>query len=140
MDKQTFFRVDEYTENIILQLQKEKGFKSKNKAIKYMISSYYANEELKKEIKSIHHDLMLQRKYLNELRKNEFLILHLLNAITYAGNIDLPVNHNSKDWQSMAFQYAVKDYRQYLAEIQTKMAENNKKIDELGEIIEDEQS
>lgn len=137
MDKQTFFRVDENTENIILQLQKEKGFKSKNKAIKYMIASYYANEELKKEIKSIHHDLMLQRKYINELRKNEFLILHLLNTITYASNIDLPVNHNSKDLQSIAFQNALHNYREYITEIQTKIAENSKSIDELGELTDE---
>lgn len=137
MDKQTFFRVDENTENIILQLQKEKGFKSKNKTIKYMLTSYYTNEELKKEIQQIHHDLMLQRKYLNELRKNEFIILDLLNAITYASNIDLPVNHNSKDLQSIAFQNASHHYREYISEIQTRIAENNKNIENGSDFIDE---
>lgn len=135
MSKQTLIRLDEKTENLILQLQKEKSIKSKNDVINYMLNSYYPNNNIQSELKKIHHDLMLQRKYLNELRKNEFLILNLLNAITYASNINLPVNHNNKDLQSIAFQNALINYREYISQIQTKISENDKNIEEQGDFI-----
>ena len=129
--------------NLLLleKIRKKKQISTLNSTINTVIEDYVKylsfEDEVLKDIHKIHHDLMLQRKYLNELRKNEFIILNLLNAITYASNLDLPVNHNSKDLQSVAFQNALHNYREYIAEIQTKMAENNKNIENGSDFIDE---
>lgn len=121
---QFHIRLDDDNHEFVKKFQEKNNLKTMNETLNLIIKNYSLSIATLEEIKQIHHDLMLQRKYLNELRKNEFIILDLLNAITYASDLHLPVNHNNKDFQSIAFQNALNNYREYMEEIQTKIAEN----------------
>ena len=65
-------------------------------------------------------ELKLHRKYLNELRRNEFLILDLLNAICMTLNVGTVLDHSQKDFVSPALADAKSNLSSYLHNILTR--------------------
>ncbi len=136
-DKQILIRLNELNLQKLKEIKNIKQVKSTSKAINKIIEETYNKMDLQTELKQIHQDLMLQRKYINSIRRDNFLILHLLNAITYQLDIVKEVNHTNPDFKSIAYINAEKDLKKYMTEITTKIAENNKNIDELGDFIDE---
>ena len=65
-------------------------------------------------------ELKLHRKYLNELRRNGFLILDLLNAICMTLNVGTVLDHSQKDFVSPALADAKSNLSSYLHNILTR--------------------
>ena len=65
-------------------------------------------------------ELKLHRKYLNELRRNEFLILDLLNAICMNLNVETVLDHSQKDFVGPALADAKSNLSSYLHNILTR--------------------
>lgn len=80
-------------ENILLELQKEKGFTSLNRTLEFMITDYKNNCNIAKSVsKTVTEDLskVLTRIRLgtNTADINSQVIIELLNAIVYQFNVE----------------------------------------------------
>ena len=82
----------------------------------------------------------LHRKYLNELRRNEFLILDLLNAICMNLNVETVLDHSQKDFVGPALADAKNNLSSYLHNILTrqKSGEPVPEEEQLARLMEEE--
>lgn len=85
-------------------------------------------------------ELKLHRKYLNELRRNEFLILDLLNAICMNLNVETVLDHSQKDFVGPALADAKNNLSSYLHNILTrqKSGEPVPEEEQLARLMEEE--
>ena len=85
--------------------------------VRYLISFYERNKGL---TDTVFHNLNLNKRYLNELRRNDFLILDLLNALCI--HLDISAVPSPADAQNRgtALNDAGENLKQYLHEIFTR--------------------
>ena len=85
-------------------------------------------------------ELKLHRKYLNELRRNEFLVLDLLNAICMNLNVETVLDHSQKDFVGPALADAKSNLSSYLHNILTRQKSGDQVSEEeqLARLMEGE--
>lgn len=86
-------KLSEESEKILLDIQKEKGFSSLNKALEYMITDYANNRNIAKTVsesvtESLNKTLTRIRLGTNTADVNSQVIIELLNAIIYHFNVE----------------------------------------------------
>lgn len=104
------------SENTIQEIEVIKGryhLNTNTAAIEQAVHVYATQEDILKE-------LALMKKYLNEIRRNNYLELGLLNAITITLNVPTAMPHQDPKYQSMALISAHENLSIYLNEIATK--------------------
>lgn len=93
-------------------------------ALEYLIQYYMKNQQtlssLSVQITDFRRELDLHRKYLNELRRNDFLTLDMLNVICIEKNIPQAVPHTDKAYWSDAYAGARQNLSEFLNEVQTR--------------------
>ncbi len=85
-------------------------------AVRFLISFYEKNKELTGEFQ---RDLKLNKRYLNELRRNEFILLDLLNILCIHLDISSVPSHADPQNHGTAYSDARENLKQYMHEIFT---------------------
>lgn len=85
--------------------------------VRFLIGYYEKNKELNDAIR---HDLKLNKRYLNELRRNEFVILDLLNAMCITSNISSVPSHADLQNRGTALNDAMENLKRHVHEIFTR--------------------
>ena len=85
--------------------------------VRFLIGYYEKNKVLNNEIR---HNLKLSKRYLNELRRNEFMVLDLLNAMCIVLNISSVPSHADSQNHGTALTDAMENLRQYMRDIFTR--------------------
>lgn len=85
--------------------------------VRFLIGYYEKNKELNNEIR---HNMKLSKRYLNELRRNEFMVLDLLNTICIALNISSVPSHVDPQNRGTALNDSMENLRRYMHEIFTR--------------------
>lgn len=96
--------------------------------------------QIQQDAQASQRELKLHRKYLNELRRNEFLILDLLNAICMNLNVETVLDHSQKDFVGPALADAKSNLSSYLHNILTRQKSGDQVSEEeqLARLMEGE--
>lgn len=97
-------------------------------------------KQTQQDAQASQRELKLHRKYLNELRRNEFLILDLLNAICMNLNVETVLDHSQKDFVGPALADAKNNLSSYLHNILTRQKSGEPVLEEeqLARLMEEE--
>ena len=117
------FRIDEQFQNSLTIICQQLGM-TEMAALEYLIQYYMKNQQtlsdLSVQIGDFRRELELHRKYLNELRRNDFLTLDMLNVICIEKDIPQAVPHTDKAYWSDAYAGARQNLSDFLNEVQTR--------------------
>lgn len=117
------FRIDEQVQNSLTIICQQLGM-TETAALEYLIQYYMKNQQtlsdLSVQIGDFRRELDLHRKYLNELRRNDFLTLDMLNVICIEKDIPQAVPHTDKAYWSDAYAGARQNLSDFLNEVQTR--------------------
>lgn len=103
---------DECLRNLEL-IQTQHGLKSITAAIEFAAANLRPQADLYKQVE-------LMKKHINELRRNEYLVIDLLNALTLQLDISTVPPHHVSAMRSPALNDAQKNLRGYLDTIAAK--------------------
>lgn len=97
-------------------------------------------KQTQQDAQASQRELKLHRKYLNELRRNEFLILDLLNAICMNLNVETVLDHSQKDFVGPALADAKNNLSSYLHNILTRQKSGDlvPEEEQLARLMEEE--
>lgn len=109
--------------------QKENNLKSLTAAVELTAAAYQSNQKLIKKAESIDVQLAQLKKYINELRRNNYLIISLLNAITLQQGTALVPMHHDKRFRSPALATAHDNLAVYMKEVMTRLHGDSSSMD-----------
>lgn len=108
----------------LYQLSKTFDLGSLSSTLEFLVQDYVQLQKERRKfvdrLESIEKVSTLNKKYLNELRRNSFLLLDLLNAICMEQNIPFCPPHTNKDFRARALQLAYENLDHYMQEVLTK--------------------
>lgn len=108
----------------IKKIQQENNLKSYTAGIEFMAGLYSSTNEFNQQLKEMDRKINLTIKHINELRRNDYLLIDLLNAVTMELNISEVVMHHKAAFRSSALQSAMDNLSVYLNEVQTQIDSN----------------
>lgn len=118
-----------FSEECLCQLEAirvEHGLKSITAAIEFIATGWVTQQALLKTL-----DLL--KKYANELRRNDYLCIDLLNAITIQQDISVVPPHHERTMRSPALQDSHNNLTEYLNSIATKNKDGTSMPEEINE-------
>lgn len=118
-----------FSEECLHQLEAiraEHGLKSITAAIEFIAAGWATQQALLKTLE-------LLKKYTNELRRNDYLCIDLLNAITIQQDISVVPPHHERTMRSPALQDSYKNLNDYLNSIATKNKDGASALEEMNE-------
>lgn len=95
------------------EIMAENGLSTISAAIGFAVSHHQGNAQMA-------HELALLKKYANEIRRNNYILIGLLNAVTLHLDVSYVPPHHVKSMQSTALQAAHVNLSEYLDEIMAK--------------------
>ncbi len=129
---------------VLNDLQQSLNIKTRSALIDHIVKEYVSNtdhlEQTKQQQKAVDKKLDLVKKYLNECRRNDFLILSMLNALAIEGNVTYAPDHTNERMQSGAFKSARENLREYMQAIQIRLKGKDpytSEFDDLEKALED---
>ena len=120
-DKPQSYRLSPECLDQLRMIKVENGLSSITAAIEFSASAYSGTKELLAALGTADHKMSNINKSINELRRNDYLILALLNAISVEMDIsNVPPHHDSK-FRSPALSSAHENIQGFLADVMTKI-------------------
>lgn len=105
------------------EIKESNGLKSITAAIEYAAAAHVGTQEAVEQQRRLERTLAQHKKYLNELRRNDYLIIALMNAITLSLDVSYAPPHHDKLFRSQALQAAHENLSAYLDSIMTRNME-----------------
>ena len=120
-------RISEQCLSDLYCLMEKYDLHSLSATIEFLVQDYSLLQQEQKQIAERLHPIeritSLNKKYLNELRRYNFLLLELLNAICMQQNVSICPPHMNKDFRSQALQIAYGNLDRYMQDVLTKNKE-----------------
>lgn len=111
----------------LTQIMEQTSAKSVTAAIELAAAAYSSSAALADLQAATNHQLELIKKHVNELRRNNYIIIALLNAMVIDMDISMVPMHHEKQLRSPALTSAHENLSIYLSEVMTKISENDAK-------------
>lgn len=117
MDYRTTIRLSEHERNILLEIQQAQNLTSMSAAVRFVLENHKATSAEQMTERNINTQLDVLKKYLNELRRNNFIVLELLNAICINAEISYVPPHNVANQQSTAYISAKEHLNEFMKDV-----------------------
>lgn len=125
MSKQRFnMAFSEECVELLEKIKLENNLTSVTAAIEFAVSSHQGIQELQASLLENKKQTALLKKHINELRRNEYLIISMLNAMTLQLNVPTAPMHHEKKFRSPALIAAHNNLAIYLNEVMTTIKDN----------------
>lgn len=130
------FRFSEEVMQGIRRIQEERGIGTMTGAVEYAVANYFDAENIKARIDALAIKVDAVKKYMNECRRNDYLMLSLLDVMALKLNITDVNEWRDKKSRSVAMDKAQESLSNYLNDIATRNRAVSKGADVLD--VEDD--
>lgn len=123
------FRFSKNMEQSLEHIQQTENIKSATATIEFLIQFWHQKhtaEAAHVQLQQQHKTLTLHTKYLNQLRRENYILLDLLNAICLEQSITACPPHHEHVWRSHAMSQARENLSKFLKQVFVKNAWNEK--------------
>lgn len=118
MNKSTY-RISDDGKKAIAKIKEDRNLNTDTAAIEYALASYISNQTISGELESIRKENQNLAKNVNELRRSEYVITAILNAMSLKMDIKSVLAHHEPLSRAPALISAQENLSDYLAGLQT---------------------
>lgn len=130
--RKTFCLTENQIENI-KAIKEKHHLKTETAAIEFALTETILNSDLSQKLDTIEHELFLLKKYCNELRRNNHILLSLVDAVALKLDIQTVPQRDDKRFRTPAYLSAHSNMREYLDAVMAKNKDavtNSEELDE----------
>lgn len=125
MTERKSFRLSQEQLKNIQAIKETHHLKTETAAIEYALTATISADDLSQKLDTIEHELFLLKKYTNELRRNNHILLSLVDAISFKLDIQNVPVRDDKRFRTPAYLDAHAKMQEYLDAV---MAKNKDKV------------